>query len=63
MNVQLIGGPFDGQLVEWIGGDIIEMWNRRSTLDFSVPTVEPIRRDVSIYRQSVKTPQIFVFQP
>jgi hypothetical protein len=63
MMIQLKGGPHDGTIIDWSGGDVATFPAGPPILDFSVITVEPFREDVHIYRRSLKTPTIFVYQP
>lgn len=62
-NVTLIGGPFDGRGINWDGGDLIRMDLTPTVLDFSVKSTDPYRRSEAIYRRSVVTPHLFIFQP
>jgi hypothetical protein len=62
-TITLIGGPLDGQSGEWAGGgDTVEV-NMPAVLDFSVLTTDPFRCDKLIYRRSLRTRSLFVFQP
>jgi hypothetical protein len=63
MTVTFVGGPRDGQTMTFAHGDIVEFPAGPPQIDFSAPTVDPIRRDTYIYRRSLRTPSIFVFQP
>lgn len=62
-SVTLVGGPFDGRGINWRGGDQIQMELGRPVLDFSVPTTEPVRYSYALYRRSLVTRHLFVFQP
>jgi hypothetical protein len=62
MNVTFYGGPKDGQVMAFAHGDIVTFQAGPPVIDFSVPTVEPIQ-ETHLYRRSLKTPSIFVYQP
>lgn len=67
-TIKLIGGPRDGDSIEWDSGDVAEL------IDVGgIPSIEPpeLQRVSSrhprpvryLYRRSMVTPSIFVFQP
>lgn len=60
--ITLIGGPADGHRIGWRGGDVFKL-APTPRLDFSVQTVEPFSRDDHIYRRSLNTTNLFVYQP
>lgn len=68
-KVTLVGGPFDGQQIEWEGGDLIKMvigtplgFNR----DGEAPANGSHQKqdmDQALYRRSLVNAGMFVFQP
>jgi hypothetical protein len=64
MIIFLYGGPCDGRSVEHCGSDTIQFaMEPPMVLDFSVPTVDPVRFNSHVYRRSLINPNIFVYQP
>ena len=64
MRVQLIGGSYDSHFINWSGGDVIRMRPLRpmpSRWPEPTPTVETVTDE--LYRQSLNTKWLFVFQP
>ena len=62
-KISLYGGPRDSEVLEYGGGDTVEFPAAPPMIDFSVQTTDPIRHETHIYRRSLRTPSIFVFQP
>ena len=62
-NIVLQGGPADGRCMVWNGGDELHVASRPAVIDFSVPTVDPVRFNEVVYRRSLVSRNIFVFQP
>lgn len=62
-RVTLVGGPFEGRRFDWRGGDEIKMQLGGPSIDFSVPTTDPVRFSYALYRLSLVTRHLFVFQP
>lgn len=63
MKVVLIGGPMDGREFTFAHGDTIAFPAEPPQLDFSVQTVNPIRMNTHLYRRSLRSPNVFVYQP
>jgi hypothetical protein len=64
MNVTFVGGPKDGLTMAFAHGDTVEFpSDLPPVIDFSVQTVDPIRRETHLYRRSLRNPAIFVYQP
>lgn len=65
-TVKLVGGPCDGQIVTWEGGDLISMAPLPDvSISHSVPRLAAPRIEIKTYtyRQSLKSPDLFVYQP
>lgn len=62
-TIILEGGPAHGKTMAWSGGDELHIEVTRPVIDFSVPTCDPIRFDPAIYRRSLRSRSIFVYQP
>lgn len=64
-TIQLVGGPEDGRLLEWRGGDVVYLNGPRCFSSLPAfrqgpysPEIEP-----DAYRRSMKSQHLFVFQP
>lgn len=62
-TITLFGGPADGRNVQWAGDEFFRVNLGAPVLDFSVGTVEPFRPHEAVYRRSVVTPSVYVYQP
>jgi hypothetical protein len=63
-EIRLVGGPCDGQRINWAGGDELRIQAGPPVIDFSLPTVDCIRPTLeAVYRQSIVTDTVFVWQP
>jgi hypothetical protein len=64
-TIKLYGGPRDGEVLGWLGRDTVEfpvLKREAAHVDFNAPN-EPVTYETALYRRSLKTPSIFVFQP
>lgn len=64
-RIKLYGGPRDGETLGWLGCDTVEfpvIKREPAHVDFSAPN-EPVPCETALYRRSLKSPSIFVFQP
>jgi hypothetical protein len=64
-NIMLIGGPRDGETIEWHGGDLAEFpifEKMVAGYDFGAKNV-PVHLKTALYRRSLRRPSFFVFQP
>lgn len=65
MMISLVGGPLDGARMDWAGGDIFSAFDR-PPLSLVVTDGErkpEAPREAAMYRRSLVTNTIFVFQP
>jgi len=65
-TISLCGGPGDGQVFEWDGGDLLRYFDLRAASHSSGEEVRVTllpRSAEHFYRRSTVTPAIFVFQP
>lgn len=65
-KITLVGGPGDGEKLDWAGGGDLLQWKPMTERDFITLRMHhrvPSEHDVIKYRRSIRTRNLFVYQP